>query len=249
MVAMMAGYSAAVITDKVLQRAGAKYSREQELEADLTAQQWLAHAQRDTVALAQVLYNLHVQTGDSHAEPSPYDDHPTLLSRMLALPARTDTSETARDPAYEAAISECLMSQAWLQIIDERYAEATATLDRALLADWHTGELYFMRAIALRRQKDTAESNREALAQLQMALGFSNTNAWIYGELGLINMRLGDTAGALEAFGMLREHGGEKRTVRWAGTMIDRINSHRLEGQPNATPSTKSQPMTRPRLP
>jgi len=218
------GIATRFTSQAVLEDLGAKWSQEQELEADQIAQRWLVATGHSTSALADMLQEmLNYSSAAGFAEQtSQYDTYPSLNERVYAL--KVSPAVERVDPDHDAAISDCLVHNAELRISAAKYAQAFPLLDRAIATGWVTGKPYLLKAIGLRHLGNDSETNLEIPALLTEALTDEWELPWVHGEMGLMHLRLGDTSSARDSFTLLNNNeAASERSRLWAQRMLNKI--------------------------
>jgi len=103
--------------------------------------------------------------------------------------------------SYDQKFASLLQRDAEIRVLNGRYEEAIALLDRVLEAGAATPDTYFLKAVSLRHAYNEKEDNREASRLLSEYVDEGGEqNARYFMEVGIINMRLQNTQDAIKAF-------------------------------------------------
>lgn len=160
-----------IISSKVLERLGLKYSREQELEADQIAVEILKFLGIDSLGLSVVFERLNkhsIFTG-KYLALSEKGTHPSLESRINIIGKVKDLS-TYSNPDFLKKMSRINAYNAWIELwYLARYKNAIELADVNILNEVATESDYVVKAVALRRLSNNKTSNEEALLLIQKA--------------------------------------------------------------------------------
>jgi len=236
--AIGAGIATAYLTKEVFTHIGAKYSKEQEYEADRLAQIWMTTHEKDQFALGRVLAQLPAEYDASRETKAQHSlkSHPPINERLAALGSAAPASSVYDVPfpvasEYASILSECRFANAVALIREGDYHAAADDLDEVLESGWTGSAAYLYKAIALRHTTSDADDNKRILALLAQAQQFPYPDPWVYGEEGLVHLRQNDQANAILSFQKLHDllidpqNEPDKGTLDWTESMIEKLES------------------------
>jgi len=199
-------FSTAIIASSIaynaVERLGAKYSREQEYEADRMAGKLLKFIGVDTTAYRSVLVRLKkyaISTGD-YGMFLDSESHPNIDSRINAAGGYIDPANF-KSLKYSMLVSMATTYSAVQEYNLMHYTSSMKLVDRNIEAGVATEMDYLLKGMLTRSLSDTHESNTEALKYIREAknLGVMH-NDYVYKQEGITLLRLQDHDNAITAF-------------------------------------------------
>lgn len=219
------------VANVAIERLGAKYSREQETEADIVATRILEVMGIDGKALSSALNKLmdySIKVGDYYAL-SNEGTHPGLPKRIKEIGNPEDTEFT--DPDYHQLISLVNTHTAQQEYYMKHFKQCDAMVQKNIDAGVALEEDYLLKAMVTRILFDTPDKNIEALEYIQKAKSIEVIpNSFIFKQEGLTLLRLNREWEAAVAFETylkeLEQHEPNERLlqeINWTKKMIYKI--------------------------
>jgi tetratricopeptide (TPR) repeat protein len=186
-----------------MEAVGASYSLAQEEEADLAAVAYLKEMGLNHKEYGDLLFRLGSQNtleGIPQSASSP-NSPPGAMKRLEAIDYGKGQVVEKHDEKYDRNVVDILTLDAAIDIKGAKYDHAAMTLDRAIRSGSATDEAYFLKALTLRHLSNEPQVTSEALKMLDTASEREGSDIrWVNSERGILYLRMGDAAKALEAF-------------------------------------------------
>ncbi len=189
------------IAASVMERLGAKYTRKQELEADMAAKMVLEYYNINPNSLASALskiYDYCVFTGDYYAL-SGKGTYPALLERIKSIGEATTNDYYSQK--YHKLVSFVTTFNAIHEFNSGHLLACNRLVDRNIEAGVATEDDYILKAMVCKNLYDTPERNMEALSFIEKAKSINVTpKYYVFKQEGLTLLRLNRNAEAKVAF-------------------------------------------------
>lgn len=194
---------ASVFSEEIINRLGAKYNQDQEIEADNASKEILKVLKYDKLALSAALQrikNYCIMTGN-YLALSGSGTHPSLDSRISLL-GQINSLETFVQPTFLKKVSLINSYNAWIELW--YFAHHIAAIDlasRNISNAVATESDYIVKAVVKRRLSNTKESNEEVINLLNKAKTLNVTPYNLLNkEEGITFIRLDKKAEAKKSF-------------------------------------------------
>jgi len=230
------------IANSIAERLGAKYSREQETEADVAATMTLEFLKKDPKACSAALSRIQtysILNGD-YLALSGSGTHPSLPERIAKIGAVDPNQFNSKK--YDQLISFINTFNAGIEYRLRHLETCLQLADRNIEAGVATEEDYLLKGITVRMLYDTPERNQEALDLIVKAKTL-NVNPEYYPQIfkqeGITLLRLGKKQEAISSFQIyLQKLEAEKEKpqfvldeIAWTKKMIFKTKSMQINSQ------------------
>lgn len=175
---------------EVVDRMGKNYSKEQEKDADMMANEALALLGYDTNALASVFRRM-ADVYDTEGNWAAYylsGDHPSLKERIEYC----GVPYTKRDKEFEKKVSFAVTSAAITKFNMGRFTQAMKFVDQNIENNVATDDDLLIKALCLVNLFDENNTNKEALNLIQKAKEYNPSNTNIRRTEIIVSSRMGN---------------------------------------------------------
>ncbi len=226
------------LADGIIKGLGAKFELAQERESDRMA---LKHVKYSNYNNPNCLLTILMRCRDYFRETNQYEKISSAgayehLNERLQTIKEENTFEDIQDSSYDLEISEILRLNARLEFFNHNFAYAESLIDRNLTGKAPNSEDYYLKALLMRYQNNSQESNQKAIEHLQKAIQINvDIPSAVYAELGLVYFRQREYALAVEALTQYKDllqkldGTGIQKELKWVENQIYKIGRF-LEG-------------------